>query len=179
MRQAVKHDLRLERRHWRTICAILGNQFFKKDIEADLNRGSDMVLASINGRVNVGCRLRTNYYYKNPEWTWQVTVRWSRPSGVETEIHKMRKGLYDYMIYGFVSEDESKVIKWIILRCSKILEINPPYSGPYRNNPPDSQLIAYNIKDIQPAIINYWPKEIWEFWFDSMKQKQTILPWLE
>jgi len=165
MRSEIKHDLRLEERHWSTMKAIFGKHFFRKEKEADLHQGSDMVLASVNGRVNVGCRLRTYKYYIHPQWTWQVTVRYSRPGGTSTEIHKMKSGLYDYIFYGFVSEDESKIIKWVILDCAVILEIDPPQLGPYSNNPPDSKLIAYELKDIRGAILNFWPKDLWIQWF--------------
>ena len=155
MRLAVKHDMRLEERHWDPICSILGRVFFKKNIEKDLHQGTDMYVASINGRLNIGCRLRTNEYIK--KYQCEMTIRFSRPSGIETEWHKLRSGFFDYIFYGFVSFDESKIVQWIIVDCKKMIELDPRYKGPYKNNPPDSELIAFRLKDIHQAIIKYFP----------------------
>ncbi len=165
MRAAVRDDLRLEGRQWKTLCSILGNQFFKKDIEADLHSGSDMVLATLNkGRINVGCRLRTNDYIK---WAqYEITIRFSRPSGASTEWHKLNDGLFDYMLYGFVSHDESKIVQWVIIDCKILLTLDIAYKGPFSNNPPDSKLIAYELRTIKDAILNYYPKFIFEEYFD-------------
>lgn len=138
----VNHDLRLERKFSPTLKAILGQQFIVQDPAEDLVGGSDFVVWTLSA-IRVAVRLRTNYYYR--AYPNEFTIRWSRPSGAETEIHKIRKGQVDYLLYGFVDEAESKIISFFIGDLTIFRRINPRPIGIYSNQPPDSQLAAFNL----------------------------------
>jgi len=87
-----------------------------------------------------------NIFKKYPK---QFTIRWERPSGVKTEIHKIRKGLVNYILYGFVNEDEGKITQYFIgdLELFRLHEPNPV--GIFNNNLPDSKLAVYNLINSQ------------------------------
>jgi len=108
-----QRDFDIETRFTRQIKAILGNYFFRKDVEADLREGTDFLIYEA-GSVRVAARLRRYSYWKNPQFRDEFTIRHSRPSGIKTEIHKIREGLVDYMLYGFIDEQEQRIIQYFI-----------------------------------------------------------------
>jgi hypothetical protein len=95
MRQeGFRRDIQLEYRFARTIKAILGLFFIRKDIDADLHGGTDFLVYNIKP-FRVAVRLRRYKYYI--KYSKQFTIRLSRPSGVKTEIDKINEGLVDYI----------------------------------------------------------------------------------
>ena len=139
---AVEHDLRLEHRFTRQLKAILGNQFIVQDSGEDLKGASDFLVWGICP-FKVAVRLRTYKYlllYPN-----QFTIRWSRPSGIETEIHKIKKGLVDYLLYGFVDEAEKYILSYFIADFSIFRKVNPKPVAIFSNTPPDSQLAVFDL----------------------------------
>lgn len=142
-----ERDLQLEIKFSRQIKAILGNQFIIKDEIEDLENGTDFMLLRVNP-FRVGVRLRRyKFYLQYPD---DFTIRWERPSGVPTEIHKIRQGKVDYILYGFVNGSEKKISKYFIgdLNVFRNTEATPIIKP---NNPLDSWLAIYNI--------NQFPKE--------------------
>lgn len=149
------YDIRLESRHAATIAAILGRQFFVRDVEMDRKQATDFVVFTVRP-FKVAARLRTHYYLER--YPREFTIRWSRPSGVDTEIDKIRAGLVDYMIYGFVSEDEERIVQYFIgdLDIFRVAEPEPLCVKP--NRPPDSELAAYSLLDLPSAfVVKSWP----------------------
>jgi len=142
-------DSRLEYKFAKTIKSILGNQFISKDIEADLNEGTDFLVFRLEP-IRVACRLRRFQYlkYKN-----DFTIRWSRPSGVNTEYQKIMEGLVDYILYGFIDVKEEKIISYFIgdLIVFRDSHIKPVSIKP--NNPNDSMLAIFRIKDLPQSFI--------------------------
>ena len=137
-------DSKLEYKFDRTIKSILGNQFITKDINADLKEGTDFLVFRLEP-IRVACRLRRFEYLK---YNRDFTVRWSRPSGVDTEYQKIIKGLVDYILYGFIDQKEEKIISYFIgdLKVFRDSGIKPFEIKP--NNPNDSELAIFRLKDL-------------------------------
>lgn len=148
MSRGYDRDIILENRFSRIIRAILGLQFFTQREWEDQNEGTDFAVFS-SGPVRVAVRLRRNKFllsYPN-----DITVRWSRPSGIRTEIHKIREGLVNHMLYGFVSSDEGSLVMY------SIISLNPFPESPisvHKNNPPDSELAVFKVNQFR--ILKAW-----------------------
>src|SRR5689334_11568597 len=110
----VRHSLRLEHKFAPTIKQILGLQFIGQDPVLDLKEATDFATFVVKP-FRVGVRLRTHRYLAS--YGNEFTIRWSRPvfqgcwpyaasTTVKTEIHKIRDGHVDYILYGFVDESE-------------------------------------------------------------------------
>jgi len=149
-----KADRQLEYKFHRIIKAILGNQFICQDEIEDLNNGTDFLLLKANP-FRIGVRLRRYEYFKNPQYRTEFTIRWERPSGVETEIHKINQGLVDYILYGFVDEREKHIIQYFIgdLMVFKDVEATPVIKP---NTPLDSWLAIYEINQFPDDFIIRW-----------------------
>ena len=111
MQNNYETNIRLERRFAKIIKQILGLQFIGQDPVMDKEQGTDFLTFSIQP-IKVGVRLRTKGYYD--KYKNQFTIRWSLFSGGKTEIHKIREGLVDYILYGFVDEEEKNIIQYFI-----------------------------------------------------------------
>lgn len=137
-----KRDIKLEIKFSKIIKSILGNQFIVKDAINDLEQGTDFLIMQANP-FRIAVRLRRFKFYKI--YPNDFTIRWERPSGVKTEIHKINDGLVDYFLYGFCNEFETKIIKYFIadLKVFRLLNIKPKAIKP--NNPFDSWLAVYSI----------------------------------
>jgi len=142
-------DLQLEIKFTRTIKAILGNQFIYKDNIEDLENGTDFLLLGMQP-FKIGVRLRRHKYFLS--FPNEFTIRWKRPSGVLTEIHKIMQGKVDYILYGFVSEDESQIIKYFIgnLEVFRNTDVEPIIKPNY---PLDSWLAIYKITQFPDTFI--------------------------
>lgn len=150
-------DRKLETKFAGTIKGILGKQFITQSIEADLTQGIDFAIFRIEP-FSVAARLRRYKYYV--KYKHQFTIRWSRPSGVETEIDKVNTGLVDYFFYGFVDEAEKKIIKYFIADLGVFRQVAIPPFAIKLNDPPDSELGIWRIADFPPEfILKSWPVE--------------------
>lgn len=145
-----RHDIKLEHKFTRMIKAILGNYFIGQDPIHDRKQGTDFEVFTVHP-FTVGVRLRRFHYFKR--YGDQFTVRWSRPSGVPTEIDKIRAGLVDYILYGFVDETEQNIVSYFIGDLQVFRECDPRPLCVLPNNPPDSELAAFRIKDLPPGFV--------------------------
>lgn len=149
-------DIQLEKRFSRTLKAILGNQFFIQDRIEDLENGTDFLLFRISP-FKVGVRLRRYFYFQNPIYRNEFTIRWKRPSGVPTEIDKINDGLVDYIFYGFVDDEEKKIVQYFIgdLEVFRNTKAGPTIKP---NNPLDSWLAVYNLNQFpKNFILKFYP----------------------
>jgi len=152
-------DFGLEINNMRMIKAILGNFFITKDIEADLKQGTDFLILEVKP-FKVAVRLRRFKIYKNNVWRNQFTIRWSRPSGVKTEIHKIQEGLVRYILYGFVDETEGKIIQWFIGDLDVFNQVAPAPVEVKPNKPRDSDFAVFRINQLpQSFVCDYYPKQ--------------------
>jgi len=119
-------DMGLEIKCTDEIKQILGMAFFGKEVVADLNEGIDFAIFR-SDPVSIAVRLRRYKYYKWVSYRNQFTIRWRRSSGVETEIDKIKAGLVDYFMYGFVDATESQIVQYFIgdLRVFNQLSLSP------------------------------------------------------
>ena len=150
MKPAYERDRSLEDKFARVIKCVLGLQFFGRTEWADTREGTDFAIFS-STPVRVAVRLRRQKFYeKYPD---DVTIRWSRPSGIDTEADKINKGMVGYLFYGFIDEREEKIISY------RILELQVPLPSPVairKNNPPDSELAVF--KASQFNTVKHWKK---------------------
>lgn len=95
-----------------TIKQILGMCLLTEgNFQEDAKENTDLRVLSLTG-VRIGCRVRTyGYYEKYPN---DFTIRYSRPSGVKTEIDKIVEGWGDLFFYGFSNKEETSLIKWTL-----------------------------------------------------------------
>jgi hypothetical protein len=124
------------------IKAILGNYFFQKDVTQDLEQGTDFLIFIIKP-IKVGVRLRRYpYLLKYPK---EFTIRYKRPSGVKTEYQKIKEGYVDYILYGFLNSDGSRIIQYFIgdLEVFRWVDPAPLFIKP--NIPYDSDFAVYSL----------------------------------
>jgi len=148
-----EQDIRLEVRFCRTIKAILGNYFIGQDVLHDRQQATDFETFTVQP-FTVGVRLRTyEYLIKYPD---EFTIRWSRPSGVPTEIDKIRNGLVDYILYGFVDQQEKRIEQYFLGDLGIFRAHEPPPLCVRQNNPPDSELAVYKLAALPSEFVLHW-----------------------
>lgn len=145
-------DIRLEKRLISKIKTILAEHFIVQDIQSDIEEGIDFMTFTVKS-FKVGVRLRRFKYFKVLSWRNEFTIRYYRPSGNRTEIHKIRDGLVQYLLYGFVDEDETNIIQYFIGDLDVFREHEPEPTEIKWNNPPDSKLAIYKIKQFPENFI--------------------------
>lgn len=139
-----EEDIRLERKFIGDIKIILAKQFIVQDKIADIKQGTDFLIFAIKP-FRVAARLRTFYHFKIGDRKNEFTLRWERPSGIKTEIDKIREGLVQYLFYGFVDSDESNIIQYFIADLNVFIKNEPEPFAIYPNTPRDSDLAVYKI----------------------------------
>ena len=143
-------QIRLERRFTKTIKSILGNYFIGQDVIHDQKEATDFEVFTVKP-FKVGARLRTySYFLRYPD---EFTIRWELQSGYPTEIDKIRKGYVDYILYGFVDQDEKKIIQYFIGDLQVFRDNDPAPYEIHWNNPPDSALGAFRICEMPDSFI--------------------------
>jgi len=144
-----EEDIRLEHTFSGQIKALLGQHFFTQDVQRDKNEATDFATYTIHP-IKVGARLRTYRWWNKRQ---EFTIRWSRPSGCATEIHKIRAKLVQYLFYGFVDEQEQRIIQYFIGDLAVFCQHEPKNPRIYPNDPPDSQLAVFNISSFPHSFI--------------------------
>lgn len=150
-----KRDMQLEIKFKKKIKMILAEQFIIKDRKMDLEKGTDFLIVNINP-FKVGVRLRRYKYYVKNHGTYrnQFTIRWKRPTGVATEIDKIREGYVDYILYGFVDELEQHIIQYFIGDLKIFRKNEPkPLCTPINRDRRRSQLAAYELSQFPDEFI--------------------------
>lgn len=154
-----KKDIKLEKKFSEQIKSILGNYFFSQNVEYDQKYATDFAIFTIpNREIRVGIRLRRYKYFL--KYSEQFTIRWERPSGVNTEIHKIRKGLVNYILYGFINEEENDIIQYFIGNLDVFRSYESKPVRIYDNIPFDSKLAVYNISQFPSEFILYYHKPV-------------------
>ncbi len=136
-----RNDRKLEDQFANLTKNILGQTFIGKQEIADIHEATDFAIFIVKP-FKVAVRLRRFDYFHS--FHHQFTIRWSRPNGIKTEIHKIREGLVDYLLYGFLNENETEIIQYFIADLRKFGNVQPMQIKP--NNPPDSELAIYEMK---------------------------------
>lgn len=140
-------------------------------IEEDRRHNTDLILRSTTplgkmGRdLRISARVRRHEYLRKmahiPGLAYrnQITIRDRLPSGVRTEIDKVRLGDGDYFVYGFESEPGSdRLYPWVIVNLDLLREYDMlgGYSRVQRNKGVrDSWLRVFSLDDLPlGAILN-------------------------
>jgi hypothetical protein len=134
------------------IKSALANHFITKVEQDDLERGRDFAIYYVEP-FSVAVRLRRYDYFE--AFSHQFTIRWSRPSGVRTEIDKIRDREVQYLFYGFLSPTQTYLIQYFIADLSKFGDQEPIKIVP--NNPYDSELAVYDLSQFSSSfIVKFW-----------------------
>jgi len=153
-----EQDIQLERRFTKNIKAALGGFFFGQTPYMDQQEATDFAVFTM-AAVKVAVRLRRyEYMVRYPD---QFTIRWSRPSGVKTEIDKVRLALVDYMLYGFVDEGQTCLLQYVIcdLAIFRAAEPQPLCIKP--NVPPDSDFAAFGLWQFPASfVVKRWQRKL-------------------
>jgi len=143
-----KVDREIEDKFAPIIKNILGNIFISKEEIDDLEKATDFAIYHIQP-FSVAVRLRRFEYF--PTFHNQFTIRWRRPSGVRTEIDKIRDKEVEYLFYGFLSPTQDFIIQYFIADLKQFQNQEPMRIFP--NNPHDSDLAIYHINQFPASFI--------------------------
>lgn len=128
--------------------------------EEDARHNTDLIVLRLD-TIRVACRLRDFGYLA--KYGDEFTVRARRPSGVDTELHKILQGWGDFIFYGFASPDWSGLAAWMLgdlqvfrlwhhHTLARLPEGKVP--GTLRaNGDGSSQFCAYRISDLPPEFV--------------------------
>lgn len=145
-------DRKIETDKSRLIKNILGQHFITQIVQADLEEAQDFGIYHVKP-FSVGVRLRRFTYFES--FHNEFTIRWTRPSGVKTEIDKIREGLVHFILYGFLDEKEQNIIQYFIGDLKYIQNIQPYRT--YLNNPPDSELAVFRFSQFpRKFFLAFW-----------------------
>lgn len=138
------------------------------DIE-DILRNTDLIVLGANGR-QVACRVRRHRYLI--DYPYDITIRSGRASGAETELTKIIRGLGQYLVYAFATEDGSQLCAWRIIDLGEFrlwfhrraIEIKGVPGKEQRNGDGASQFLAFDVRDMPAGVV------VSEFGFDGTTQ---------
>jgi hypothetical protein len=121
--------------------------------EEDWKRNTDFVLSTVvpvrDRQIRVSARVRRHKYIRR--YRDEFTVRLDRPSGVETEMPKIRAGWGDFTIYGFESEPGSdRLGPWFIGNLGLLRDYlrRGGYYIPQTNRDGSSTFGAFHLGDM-------------------------------
>lgn len=147
-------DRRIEDVKAQLIKNILAQSFIRKIEKADLEEGQDFGIYSVKP-FNVGVRLRRFKHFQ--KYNREFTIRWSRPSGIKTEIDKIREALVDFILYGFLDKKGQNIIQYFIGDLKIFRAVNPEPYAIIPNNPHDSELAVFKFTQFpKEFFIAYW-----------------------
>lgn len=115
----------------------------------DKERATDYIITADIGTV--GCRIRrpgTWNQYKD------LTIRYSRASGAETEYSKIMKGYPRWYLYGWSNGDETRFESWAFIDMNRFREsglLNDILPRIKHNYDGKTSFIYYDMKDLKFA----------------------------
>lgn len=134
-------------------------------VAEDELRNTDLIVLGMEAK-RVACRIRkAEYYAKYPD---DFTIRSWVSSGNKTELTKIIEGWGDILFYGFVNEEETKLVHWKILdlnvfrlwfvrQIRKNAGETPGQTLPNDDNL--SKLTAFNSRSVKGLILKEWTQE--------------------
>ena len=129
---------------------ILGDFLITKDIDKDLCSGQDFGIYRINSKAAAVRWRRIKWMEKYGD---EFTIRYERPSGIETEIHKVRRGLVDLFLYGF-GDELGRPYRYHILDFAVFREYEPEPAFVWKNtDDKGSKGAAYRLNQFPVGLI--------------------------
>lgn len=136
----------------RTIKQVLGLCLLTEgDFEEDAKENTDLRVLTLKS-VRIGCRVRKYHFYeKYPD---EFTIRYSRPSGVKTEIDKIMEGWGDLFFYGFSNQDETSLIRWTLADLNVFRKwYTPDKAKPHYVPESKCELIAFRWDELPSGFV--------------------------
>lgn len=113
---------------------------------ADMKEATDFQITTKLG--SVAARVRRNCY------SWRDwTIRYSRPSGVETEYHKIMQGHADFYLYAWADTTDSKFADWILVDMALVRMNNALCRGQIKNNRDGTRFLAIQARQIADCLL--------------------------
>ena len=122
--------------------------------EDDARRNTDMLIGVLANGSRIMCRARTfSYRLRYPH---DITIRYRRPSGVPTEMDKIRQGYGDFFAYGFEAfAGSDRLHPWCLSNVALIRE-HLDGNGRWRHRPNhdnSSDLAVFTLEDLPAGTI--------------------------
>jgi hypothetical protein len=149
MNQQVRQDFNWQERFYPFVKKVLADNAIKivcievAPPEQDMKQATDFIVHIKGGMVAVRIRRDVANNYRD------LTIRSKRPSGVETELQKIKKGFADFYLYIWTSKDS--IIDWWLVDINK-MRIAGLFDAPRReiwNKDKSSAFIAIAINELQ------------------------------
>ena len=132
------------------ISMILGLEFIAEaSWHQDVFQGTDQELKPMR------LSLRVRKMQKYPSYKNEITLRYRRNSGVETEYSKLLRGDYaDYLFYGWGEESQQQIRAYTILDCQRLRQILPMLTMVIKENSDgQSSLAVVHLSEVPPDCI--------------------------
>jgi hypothetical protein len=135
---------------------ILSECFIKESSqEIDMHENVDLII----NPATISCRVRNFKYFENH--AHEFTIRSSRSSGHETELHKIIDGKGDYILYAFAEPDNSDDIHaWVLIDLKKFRSWYTTYLMNHSGEKPGMEITSANttftvfdLTNIEPSVI--------------------------
>ena len=131
-------------------------RFRVADWEADAKRNTDLLVAVGETGLRVACRARRSKY--RDRYAHQFTVRLDRPSGVPSEMAKLRDGWGDFGLYGFeVAEGAGTLSPFVIYNLAMLRQYLDDEGLWYRQRNRDlsSTFAAFDLSDVESKQLGF------------------------
>lgn len=137
----------------------------------DMGRNTDFLVAYLDNSARVACRVRSFGY--RSRYGDQFTIRSRLPTGVPTELDKVRDGFGDFGLYGFAESAKRgchRLGQWFVYNLGLLREYLDDGGRWYERGPTDtgSYLAAFDVTEVASAKLgfllnsaglrlDYWP----------------------
>ena len=124
----------------------------------DKQHNTDLIVLKLES-VRIACRVRKFKYFDS--YSDELTIRSSRP-GADTELRKIIEGWGDYFFYGFADQEDSRLVKWIVVDlkkfrlwfCRQLCKLQGKTPGSERTNSDgSSKFLVFKVEELKDAII--------------------------
>ena len=150
-----ENDRALADKHINQIRQILGPYIIDiASFEQDARQATDLIVLTKNN-LTIGCRIRREgvAVKYGPD---DFTIRWSRNSGAETEIAKIRKGWGQWFFYSHLVGNA--IAGWMLLNLDIFRQGEPAAHPIIKPNTDGTSLAAYNTAEFPAPLViaRYW-----------------------
>ena len=112
--------------------------------DEDRKEATDYVVHVASGTI--ACRIRRNCSFRD------LTIRASRPSGVQTELAKIREGWGRWYLYMWTERDE--VVDWIFVDLDKLRASGLLGSAARQRNPDGVTFLPISVPKLTDCLVD-------------------------